>query len=294
MRNLNLWIGMAAALCLAACGSDSDSSSETDAASCTVPDGPGIVEPIDDTTQAANCQAACTWLASCSVNTGACTGYVQCDAEAFQTVYDRCAMRCAGPSGSALLQLAKDHTMCSQSIELAGMNSECSRARCAPNASPDDEVAACQPAAGGAAAPTGPQTIAAIAQSTENVSTLLGLISMNAPDLVTGLSDPEKTYTVFAPTNEAFAKLSAVPEGEVLLNILNSHLIVNKAYKAADLMNDMDLGTNGTGRIKVAVSAEGAVTLTMGDVTANVVAPDVEASNGVVHLIDAVLIPAAN
>ena len=53
----------------------------------------------------------------------------------------------------------------------------------------------------------------------------------------------------------------------------------------------MEVGTSGTGRIKVSIT-DGTVTLTMGATTATVIAADIMATNGVVHLIDTVMVPA--
>ena len=97
-------------------------------ASCSVADGPGIVEPIDDSTQAANCASACTWLAGCAVNSGACTGYDTCDTASYDVVYSDCIETCQGPTGSALLQLAKNHTTCAETITLVSGANECLKA----------------------------------------------------------------------------------------------------------------------------------------------------------------------
>jgi uncharacterized surface protein with fasciclin (FAS1) repeats len=98
--------------------------------------------------------------------------------------------------------------------------------------------------------------------------------------------------TVFAPTDEAFAKL---PEGTVesllkpenkdkLTEILTYHVVAG-AVKSTDLSDGM-----------TAATVEGAeITVSLGDTVkindATVVTPDVIASNGVIHVIDAVLIP---
>jgi uncharacterized surface protein with fasciclin (FAS1) repeats len=100
----------------------------------------------------------------------------------------------------------------------------------------------------------------------------------------------EGPFTVFAPTDEAFAKL---PEGTVegLLNdipaltkILTYHVVPGKVM-STDLSDGM-----------MATTVEGSdVTIgTMNGVTvngANVVAADIEASNGVIHVIDTVILP---
>lgn len=98
-------------------------------------------------------------------------------------------------------------------------------------------------------------------------------------------------YTVFAPTDEAFAKL---PEGtlqallmdkEKLTKILLYH-VVPGAVKADQVVKLSSAATAAGMPVRIAVSG-GAVTVD----NANVLQADIEASNGVIHVIDAVLIP---
>lgn len=99
-------------------------------------------------------------------------------------------------------------------------------------------------------------------------------------------------FTVFAPTDEAFA---ALPEGtveglladpEALAAILTYHVVPGKVM-STDLSNNMMATTvNGA---DVTIMTEGGVMVD----GANVVTPDIEASNGVIHVIDAVIIPAS-
>src|SRR5438445_9197971 len=112
-------------------------------------------------------------------------------------------------------------------------------------------------------------------------------------------------FTVFAPTNEAFAALPAgtvdtllKPENkDKLVKILTCHVIAAKAM-AADVaaMAKADGGTHKVktvGGCELSLKAEGGkVTVTdeNGNV-ANVTIADVEQSNGVIHVIDKVLLP---
>jgi uncharacterized surface protein with fasciclin (FAS1) repeats len=103
----------------------------------------------------------------------------------------------------------------------------------------------------------------------------------------------EGPFTVFAPTDEAFA---ALPEGtvEALLNdipaltaILTYHVIAGQVM-STDLSEGLTAATvNG---------AEVTITLANGPQVngANIVAADIAASNGVIHVIDAVILPPAN
>jgi uncharacterized surface protein with fasciclin (FAS1) repeats len=102
----------------------------------------------------------------------------------------------------------------------------------------------------------------------------------------------EGPFTVFAPTDEAFA---ALPEGTVeslllpenkdqLVAILTYHVVAGKVM-STDLSNDMMAATVQGADVKI--MTEGGVTVN----GANVVTADIEASNGVIHVIDAVLLP---
>ena len=100
-------------------------------------------------------------------------------------------------------------------------------------------------------------------------------------------------FTVFAPTNEAFAKLPAgtvdnllKPEMKKdLTNILTYHVVAGKLM-AADLKDGQKLKTVEGGELTVSVKA-GKVMIN----GANVTIADVVSSNGVTHVIDAVLMP---
>ncbi len=99
-------------------------------------------------------------------------------------------------------------------------------------------------------------------------------------------------FTVFAPTDEAFA---ALPKGTVdsllqpenkdqLISILTYHVVPGKVM-STDLSDGMTATTVQGSDITIGTT-DG---VTVND--ANVVAPDVEASNGVIHVIDAVILP---
>lgn len=100
-------------------------------------------------------------------------------------------------------------------------------------------------------------------------------------------------FTVFAPTNEAFAKLPAgtvdnllKPEMKKdLTNILTYHVVSGKLM-AADLKDGQKLKTVEGGELTVSVK-DGKVMIN----GANVTIADVVSSNGVTHVIDAVLMP---
>ncbi|SLN66812.1 Immunogenic protein MPT70 precursor [Roseovarius gaetbuli] len=128
-----------------------------------------------------------------------------------------------------------------------------------------------------------------IAAGNEDFSTLVAAVQ--AADLVETLKS-DGPFTVFAPTNAAFA---ALPEGTVetllkpenkdkLAAILTYHVVPGKVM-SGDLSNGMT-ATTAQGS-DVTIMTEGGVMVN----GANVTAADIEASNGVIHVIDAVIMP---
>ncbi|MCU9848262.1 fasciclin domain-containing protein [Defluviimonas sp. WL0024] len=115
--------------------------------------------------------------------------------------------------------------------------------------------------------------------------------ALTAADLVDTLKG-EGPFTVFAPTDAAFA---ALPEGTVedllkpenkdkLTAVLTYHVVPGKVM-SGDLTNGMQASTvNGA---EVTIMTEGGVMVN----DAHVTAADVEASNGVIHVIDKVILP---
>ncbi len=105
----------------------------------------------------------------------------------------------------------------------------------------------------------------------------------------------EGPFTVFAPTDEAFA---ALPEGTLeslledpaaLAEILTYHVVSGEVL-AADVVG-LDAATTVQGSDISIEVVDGGVVL---NGSSNVVATDVKASNGVVHVIDAVILPPAS
>jgi transforming growth factor-beta-induced protein len=135
-----------------------------------------------------------------------------------------------------------------------------------------------------------PGTIVDIAIADERFSTLVTAVV--TAELVETLSS-EGPFTVFAPTNDAFA---ALPEGTVesllqpenkqlLTDILLYHVVAGKVM-AADVV--------GLESATTALGADISIKVEMGNVFINdaqVIITDIEASNGVIHVIDAVLLP---
>jgi uncharacterized surface protein with fasciclin (FAS1) repeats len=134
--------------------------------------------------------------------------------------------------------------------------------------------------------------IVSLAVNTDFLSTLVAAVQ--AGDLVDVLQG-DGPFTVFAPTNEAFAALPAgtleallKPENkEQLVSILTYHVVAGKVM-STDLSDGMTAATVNGAEIKVTISNDG-VQINQ----AKVVAADIEASNGIVHIIDQVILPPA-
>jgi uncharacterized surface protein with fasciclin (FAS1) repeats len=132
--------------------------------------------------------------------------------------------------------------------------------------------------------------IVAVAQGNADFSTLVAAIT--AAGLGDALSG-EGPFTVFAPTNAAFEALPAgllekllLPENkETLTSILLYHVVPAKVMAADVAAGDVNTMEGSA----FAVTTEGGVKVNASNVTAT----DVAASNGVIHVIDAVLVPAS-
>lgn len=139
----------------------------------------------------------------------------------------------------------------------------------------------------------GTQSIAEIAAGNENLTILTA--ALKAASLDTMMMDAG-TYTVFAPTDDAFApvleKLGVTKEEllantDLLKKVLPYH-VVPMVVMAADIPYGTDVATvNGA---TINISDANVITDATGG-TANITGTDIMATNGVVHTIDAVLMP---
>jgi len=123
-------------------------------------------------------------------------------------------------------------------------------------------------------------------------------------DFVGTLSTPIGTspapFTVFAPTNTAFTSLltelnfnslSAIPE-PTLKATLNHHAVAAANVRSTDLTDNMTVGTLGG---NITANITGGATLTdANNRISKIIAVDVQASNGVIHVIDKVILPNLN
>ena len=148
------------------------------------------------------------------------------------------------------------------------------------------------------------QTITETVIDTETLSILeIAVIQANVAEILN--SDAE--FTVFAPTDDAFAALLVAlgddfnsledfddeEEIELLRNILLYHVIPGTTIKAADLEENSLLTAFPENSIDIIASGD---TFVIGDastINANITATDIKASNGIAHTIDKVLLPQA-
>lgn len=148
--------------------------------------------------------------------------------------------------------------------------------------------------------PAGKKTIAQIASEDPNFSILVDVLTRT--NLVDDVSDPNATLTVFAPTNAAFADLlnelglpnldaaEAALGTEGLRNVVLYHVLgsvvmspdVSTGYVST--LSERDAGE----KLSFYMSTSGGVRINN---RANVTTVDIEASNGVIHVIDKVILP---
>jgi uncharacterized surface protein with fasciclin (FAS1) repeats len=165
-------------------------------------------------------------------------------------------------------------------LAACGSSSSSTATTSSPSAAPSTPAASSPAAAG---------TIVDVAAGNPDFSTLV--TAVQAAGLAETLSG-DGPFTVFAPTNEAFAALPAglldkllLPENkDVLTKILTYHVLASEVM-AADVTAGKVPTVEGT---ELTITTDGGVKVDDATVTAT----DVEASNGVIHVIDAVLVPA--
>jgi uncharacterized surface protein with fasciclin (FAS1) repeats len=136
------------------------------------------------------------------------------------------------------------------------------------------------------------KNIVQVAAEAGNFKTLVAAVK--AAGLVETLQGPGP-FTVFAPTDAAFAKLPAgtidalLADKEKLTSILTYHVVSGKVM-AADLMQSNGATPNTVNGSPLDIVVRGGKVYVNG---VNVVTADVQTSNGVIHIVDAVLLPQA-
>jgi uncharacterized surface protein with fasciclin (FAS1) repeats len=136
--------------------------------------------------------------------------------------------------------------------------------------------------------------IAEIAVSMPDTFSTL-VTALTAAELVDTLSDEDATFTVFAPTNDAFAKIDAdalaalLADTDALTAVLLSHVIGEASLSSVDAygQNGKSLLTLSGAQVDVSVDSETGM-LMIGDTM--VIIKDVQATNGTIHVIDTVIL----
>lgn len=151
-------------------------------------------------------------------------------------------------------------------------------------------------------------TVVTFAAADPNFSTLVTALTELTPatDFVSILSRTEvgspadginPDFTVFAPTNAAFAKLDAVPGETVLTQVLLHHVISEANVTSGMLNNPGDTMPTMLNEQMITITLPGSgtniadVTDGAGNTGTGIIAVDVQAGNGVIHVIDTVLLP---
>ncbi|MGB5666838.1 MAG: fasciclin domain-containing protein [Maribacter sp.] len=147
------------------------------------------------------------------------------------------------------------------------------------------------------------------AQETDILSSLVAALSKadesTSNDLIATLSDQTGTFTVLAPTNDAFASLLARLDGfdslddfntkqlqDLLASILAYHVVSGASVTSGDLTEGQVITTVQGETLTVSLTGGASFTDAAGE-SAAVTTADVGTSNGTVHLIDKVLLPQA-
>jgi uncharacterized surface protein with fasciclin (FAS1) repeats len=153
------------------------------------------------------------------------------------------------------------------------------------------------------AAPPGPTIVdVAIAVNSEGpfagaFDTLIAAVLAADPSVLATLSGNGQ-HTVFAPTDDAFAALGLNPDNigdlpqEALTQILLYHVAPGRRYAEDVIYSERIRTLYGRGQMGLLDQYDGVLTDNLGR-EANIIVTDVEAANGIIHAIDAVVLPFA-
>jgi len=144
-------------------------------------------------------------------------------------------------------------------------------------------------------------TVVTFAVADPNFSTLVQALTELTPstDFVSVLSAQDGAgddpFTVFAPTNDAFAALPAIPAEADLIPILQHHVVAGANVRSGDLTDGIMATTLEGDAITINLPGTGDniadVTDGSGNMGIGIDAVDVQAINGVIHVLDGVLVP---
>ena len=130
-------------------------------------------------------------------------------------------------------------------------------------------------------------TIADVVAEDPDFSTLLSILQ--SADLVDTFADPEATFTVFAPLNSGFLPYDVTAIGALdgaIEEILTYHVVAGAAVGSGDLQDGQRVQTLAGDELLVRIDGSGGVTVD----GSRVVTADVQTDNGVIHVIDRVMV----
>ena len=141
----------------------------------------------------------------------------------------------------------------------------------------------------------GDETIAEIAVGNGNFTTLVAALSCT--DLVGAVADPDAELTVFAPNDAAFAaanlnasNICSTFDKATLTSILLYH-VTDERRPSPSVINGRNKSIEMLAGGSIYPVGKGSLTINANNSTVNIVAPDIMASNGIIHVIDFVLLP---
>jgi uncharacterized surface protein with fasciclin (FAS1) repeats len=136
-------------------------------------------------------------------------------------------------------------------------------------------------------APGGPTTLADAVSSTDNLSTLA--TALDTTGRTETLDDESSTFTVFAPSNDAFSAYDVdflIDNADLLGEVLDYHVVSGQALDAGDLEDGQTLETVQGDQLEVSIDGDGNVFVEGAPVTT----ADVRTDNGIAHIVGDVLL----
>lgn len=141
----------------------------------------------------------------------------------------------------------------------------------------------------------GDQTIAEIAVANGSFTTLVAALSCTG--LVPAVSDPDAEFTVFAPTDAAFGALGlnagnicATFDTDTLTTILLYH-VVGERRPSTSVITGKNKSITMLAGGAIYPEGKGSLMIKANNSTVNIAAADIMARNGIIHVIDGVLLP---
>ena len=137
-------------------------------------------------------------------------------------------------------------------------------------------------------------SVVGIVGTNSQLSTLSSALEPSG--LAETLSNPDAAYTLFAPSNDAFAALpdadrtALLADPARLSDLLRAHTIATRML-SPDIIDGLTIETLGGSELTLASDGQTVRVTNASGVSATVVTPDLDTSNGVVHIIDTVLSP---